>query len=170
MEKGSGPLPAPGWFPGPEGDSCPEGAWPPSPPLTTRCPWEQAPSCLQELDAVPFPVVSRTLYKGRKQQSRLRASSGEDGWPGGEAQAWGGNGARAGAPSFSGTPQPRASALRLRLGGQCLRAALGCCPLHSRALYLPSAHPLPPWLGPVQLSDCERLYSPLAWFPSQALV
>lgn len=35
-------------------------------PLSSRCPWEQAPSCLQELDALPFLILSITLYKGRK--------------------------------------------------------------------------------------------------------
>lgn len=58
-------------------------------PLSSRCPWEQAPSCLQELDALPFLILSRTLYKGRKQPSRPGASSGEDRQPGGEGTGLG---------------------------------------------------------------------------------
>lgn len=75
-------------------------------PLSSRCPWEQAPSCLQELDALPFLILSRTLYKGRKQSSRLGASAGEDGQPGREGTGLGGNGDGVAAIFSPGAPCP----------------------------------------------------------------
>lgn len=88
LGKGSSPLPVPGWSLALEGTL----GWDiPFPRLSSRCPWEQAPSCLQELDALPSLILNRALYKGRKQLSRPGAGSGEERQPGGAARAWGGN-------------------------------------------------------------------------------
>lgn len=62
---------------------------PPRHPHIARCPWEQAPSCLQELDELPFLIPKRTLYKGRKQPRRPRAGSGDDRRPRGEGTGHG---------------------------------------------------------------------------------
>lgn len=136
LRKGPSPLPVPGWSLALEGTL----GWDiPFPRLSSRCPWEQAPSCLQELDALPSLILNRALYKGRKQLSRPGAGSGEERQPGGAARAWGGNEPGQWPPPPS---EPLAQCWGLALGGQHLPAMLGSALRTSGLILAPVSCPV----------------------------
>ena len=117
--------------------------------LSSRCPWEQAPSCLQELDALPFLILHRTLYKGRKQPGRPGASSGEDRLPRREGAVLGRKWSQRSGHLLARTlcPGPNAQPGRAVSWSQAGALPLGPLAL-ALPLYLPRAE------GPLWLPDC----------------